>query len=177
MQGGSSSSKDVNFELLKAFYTEQLHDYFASMLGAKSVIAEEHLHRLVRYLLPKVPPSVSEIVPMQANESFKPKSDQVVFVVAPTFKAMEMVKQHVERFGDVDVRILFIPRKTDECIELLVDKYNICTADRIHEINIYLVPWQTNFLSLEMPDSFTQYVNSDDFTYMVYVKESIKKLE
>jgi hypothetical protein len=49
----------------------------------------------------------------------------VVFVVAPTFKAMEMVRRLAERFGDVDIRILLIPRKTDECIEFLVDKYNV----------------------------------------------------
>ena len=45
------------------------------------------------------------------------------------------------------------------------------------EINIYLVPIGQNLLSLEMHDSFAHSMNQDDDTYLIYVKESVKKLE
>jgi len=32
---------------------------------------------------------------------------------------MEKIKYQAEKFVDVDVRVLFIPRKSDECIEIL----------------------------------------------------------
>ena len=72
--------------------------------------------------------------------------------------------------------MLFIPRKSDECLEILA-KNNICNIDRVDEINIFLIPIAQNLLSLEMHDSFAHSMNQDDDTYLIYVKESVKKLE
>jgi hypothetical protein len=32
---------------------------------------------------------------------------------------MDKIKFQAEKFLDVDVRVLFIPRKSDECVEIL----------------------------------------------------------
>ena len=58
-------------------------------------------------------------------KSLKPKCDQVIFVVAPSLKAVEKIKYQADRFIDVDIRVLFIPRKTEECVDLLVKNYNV----------------------------------------------------
>jgi hypothetical protein len=47
----------------------------------------------------------------------------------------------------------------------------------VDEINIFLIPIAQNLLSLEMHDSFAHSMNQDDDTYLIYVKESVKKLE
>ena len=71
---------------------------------------------------------------------------------------METIKFQAEKFLDVEVRVLFIPRKSDECLEILT-KNNICNADRVDEINIFLIPIAQNLLSLEMHDSFIHSMN------------------
>ena len=45
-------SKEVNFDLLKSFYSNKLIDYFNKDLGKKSLVAEEHLLRLLKLLMP-----------------------------------------------------------------------------------------------------------------------------
>jgi len=77
---------------------------------------------------------------------------------------------------DKDIYILFVPRRTIECDELL-HKNNFFFEDKISQINMDLVPLDDDLLSLEQPDNFLHHMLQDDDSYKVYVQYSIHRLE
>lgn len=85
-----------------------------------------------------------------------------------------------------DAHILFVPRRTIECDELLVDQkqrieeyighaWNI--DDRIQHFALDFLMLEDDLMSLELPDDFRHFMLADDDTYQVYVQNSINRLE
>lgn len=67
-----------------------------------------------------------------------------------------------------DIHILFVPRRTIECDELLI-KEKFIFEDRITQINMDLIPLDDDLLSLEQPNNFLHHMLQDDDSYKVYV--------
>lgn len=85
-----------------------------------------------------------------------------------------------------DAHILFVPRRTIECDELLVERkseienrighpWNI--DDRIQHFALDFLMLEDDLMSLELPDDFRHFMLADDDTYQVYVQNSINRLE
>jgi len=85
-----------------------------------------------------------------------------------------------------DAHILFVPRRTIECDELLVDQkhrieerlghaWNI--DDRIQHFALDFLMLEDDLMSLELPNDFRHFLLADDDTYQVYVQNSINRLE
>ena len=81
---------------------------------------------------------------------------------------------------------MFVPRRTIECDEVLVDQkhrieerighpWNI--NDRIQQFALDFVLLEEDLMSLELPDDFRHFMLADDDTYQVYVQNSINRLE
>ena len=71
--------------------------------------------------------------------------------------------------------MLFIPRRTIECDELL-EKHGLLD-DKIHFLNFDLLQLEDDLLSLELPSSFANFMLNDDDTYKVYIQSSLQRLE
>lgn len=89
--------------------------------------------------------------------------------------------------ADVEnAHILFVPRRTIECDELLMaSKAKIEEKirrtwqfeDRIQQFKLDLLLLEDDLQSLELPDDFRHFMLDDDDTYQVYVQNSIARLE
>lgn len=78
--------------------------------------------------------------------------------------------------GDREMFILFVPRRTIECDEMLTE-HKMFNEANISQINMDLVPLDDDLLSLEQPDNFLHHMLQDDDTYKVYAQCSIHRLE
>jgi hypothetical protein len=75
-----------------------------------------------------------------------------------------------------DNHIVFIPRRTIECDELL-EMHGLLFDDKIRHFALDLLQLDDDLLSLEMPRSFANHLLDDDDSYKVYVQASVQRLE
>ena len=75
--------------------------------------------------------------------------------------------------------VLFVPRRTIECDEILNDSglFQDATKTSITSIGLDLVALDSDLLSLEEPDNFMHHLLEDDDDYRVYVQNSLRRLE
>ena len=96
----------------------------------------------------------------------------------------QLMKQHPDDIKNA--HILFVPRRTIECDELLVEQkrqieerigvpWNI--DERIQHFALDFLMLEDDLMSLELPDDFRHFLLADDDTYQVYVQNSINRLE
>ena len=80
---------------------------------------------------------------------------------------------------DREFYVLFVPRRTIECDEMLIESgmFSEINKSNIAEINMDLVPLDEDLLSLEEPNNFKHHLLEDDDTYKVYAQYSIHRLE
>ena len=78
--------------------------------------------------------------------------------------------------GDREMYILFVPRRTIECDEMLTEA-DMFFETNISQIHMDLVPLDDDLLSLELADNFLHHMLQDDDTYKVYAQCSIHRLE
>jgi hypothetical protein len=64
--------------------------------------------------------------------------------------------------------IVFIPRRTIECDELL-EINGLLVEDRIHHFALDLLQLDEDLLSMELPRSFANLLLDDDDTQKIYV--------
>jgi hypothetical protein len=103
----------------------------------------------------------------------------VIFAVRPDIDVIKQIiyqRDNWKKSDDKDIYILFVPRRTIECDELL-NENKLFQEDRISQINMDLVPLEDDMLSLELPNNFAHHMMQDDDTYKVYVQYSINRLE
>lgn len=102
----------------------------------------------------------------------------MVFAVRPDIDVVSNIIRQRDhwRNDDKEVYILFIPRRTIECDELLHENH-LFSEDRISQINMDLIPLEEDCLSLELPNDFKHHILQDDDTYKVYVQYSVHRLE
>ena len=62
-----------------------------------------------------------------------------------------------DKFGNIEAHIVFVPRRTIECDELLT-KNRMLQIDKIHTLAIDLLPLEDDLLSLELEDNFARHL-------------------
>jgi hypothetical protein len=77
---------------------------------------------------------------------------------------------------NVETHILFMPRRTIECDEML-EQARLLNTERIYKVSLDLILLEEDLLSLEMPDSFKALLLGDDDTYKIYVRDSLMRIE
>lgn len=77
-----------------------------------------------------------------------------------------------------NAHILFVPRRTIECDELLVEQKHLIENrighawnidDRIQHFALDFLMLEDDLMSLELPNDFKHFLLADDDTYQVYV--------
>ena len=72
--------------------------------------------------------------------------------------------------------IVFLPRRTIECDELL-EINGLLIEDRIHHFALDLLQLDEDLLSMELPRSFANCLLDDDDTQKIYVQSSLQRIE
>lgn len=83
----------------------------------------------------------------------------MVFIIKPTIEAVDMIANQVANWKNSghDIHILFVPRRTIECDEKLV-QYDLFSEDKISQINMDLIPLEDDLLSLELNGNFANHL-------------------
>ena len=99
-----------------------------------------------------------------------------VYIVRPDLDAVSTLIAQVKLQGpSKETHILFVPRRTIECDELL-EKHSL-NDERIQYLSLDLLQLDDDLLSLELPGSFANCLLNDDDTYKIYVQNSLQRLE
>jgi hypothetical protein len=72
--------------------------------------------------------------------------------------------------------ILFVPRRTIECDELL-ELNGLLNEERIAHLSLDLLQLDEDLLSMELPRSFANHLLDDDDSYKIYVQSSLQRIE
>jgi len=100
--------------------------------------------------------------------------NSIIFILRPEPESVAQVLFQWNQMNgpatDREFYVLFVPRRTIECDEMLIESGMFSEVNRsnIAEINMDLVPLDEDLLSLEEPDNFRHHLLEDDDTYKVY---------
>lgn len=100
-----------------------------------------------------VPPESAKVkqkVKLSDRYVITPDHPVVVFIVRPDLEQLKKIiyQRDMWQGQERDIHILFIPRRTIECDELLL-KEKFVFEDKISQINMDLIPLDDDLLSLE----------------------------
>ena len=103
----------------------------------------------------------------------------MVYILRPNIEDLEKAMKQRALQGKnngPESFFIFVPRRTIECDELL-EKNGLNTPDRVFYVALDLVSIETDLMSLELPNNFSNHILRDDDTYKVYVQSSVKRIE
>ena len=75
-----------------------------------------------------------------------------------------------------DFSFIFVPRRTFQCDQLLEDE-GLFDENRVTSFKMFMIPLEDDIFSLELPNNFAHHLMGDDDEYLVYVQESINRLQ
>jgi len=105
------------------------------------------------------------------------QAQSIVFILRPELDQVQtMIAQMRLQPKEIINYIVFLPRRTIECDELL-EMNGLLTEERIHHIALDLLQLEEDLLSLELPSSFASHVLDDDDTQKIYVQTSLQRIE
>jgi len=76
----------------------------------------------------------------------------------------------------VDTYFLFFPRRTCECDEVLKKK-GLLAPEKVGFINMNIIPYEEDLLSLEVNDSFYQSFKHEDLEFSSQTYDAITRIE
>ncbi|KAF2072482.1 hypothetical protein CYY_006214 [Polysphondylium violaceum] len=104
----------------------------------------------------------------------------VVYIVTPDIKYMhiitDQVKQHAMDGLKKEYSLVFVPRGTILCSRVLEEE-GVLGNFTIHEFPLDIVPFDEDVLSLELGNSYKEYLLDGDRTSLFYVAKSLMKFQ
>ena len=176
------NADNINFSLIRQHYQKQFVKYFEDKPVFKSLYMDETILKVLSFVIGVLPDSckVNEKMILSDTKVFQPKNNTVIFVVRPDRDVVQQIihqRDNWKKHDEKEVYILFVPRRTIECDELLHENNLFFNDDRISQINMDLVPLEDDMLSLELPNNFAHHLLQDDDNYKINVQYSLHRLE
>lgn len=141
---------------------------------------DESILKILAFVIgaPSEAAKIKQKVKLSDKYVITPDHGTVIFIVRPDLEQIKKIiyQRNNWAMADKDIHILFVPRRTIECDELLL-KERFTFEDKVSQINMDLIPLDDDLLSLEQPDNFLHHMLQDDDSYKVYVQYSIHRLE
>ena len=162
--------------------------YFDKKPGAKALYLDNSILKMLTFVIGPMSQEQSSIkekrilsgnIPMPPSKPVQ----SVIFILRPEPEAVSQVLYQWNQMNgpttDREFYVLFVPRRTIECDEMLIESgmFSEVNKSNIAEINMDLVPLDEDLLSLEEPNNFKHHLLEDDDTYKVYAQYSIHRLE
>ena len=131
------------------------------------MLIDPELYKIFQYVINPLNPKANLILGFkimdehaedQIDKINKDKITNLVFILKPTKLVLERAirwKHMFEKGTSIDSYFLYVPRRTCECDELMVN-FGLMIKDRVSYINMAIVPLESDLLSLEIYDSFYQ---------------------
>jgi hypothetical protein len=116
----------INFNLLKQHYQKQLFKFFEDRLGTKTLYIDKSLIKVLSFVMGTLPENlaIKQKFLLDSTNVYQPSNPTVVFIVRPTIETMDAIvnqRNNWKKPEDKDVHILFVPRRTIECDERLLE--------------------------------------------------------
>ncbi|CAI2362255.1 unnamed protein product [Moneuplotes crassus] len=185
----------VNFNVIDEYFKEKFTDYFNRFDQGFILMVDPELYNLLpidKDVKPKIKryfvldEGVEDILTDQLEPTLSKEEinrmentsqlGTVIFILKPKKAIIEkayMVRKVVERSGITDCNYLFVPRGP----KYLSQSYLISNPEKITFINMNIVPFERDVLSLEINDSFFNSIQQEDLEYIQQSYEAISRLE
>jgi vacuolar protein sorting-associated protein 33A len=116
--------------------------------------------------------TIGEIEKRQATAAI----ESVIFLLKPKKTIVQrayMATKILEKIGIIDYNYMFIPKG----MTYLSEQFLISNPEKVSSINMSIIPFDKDVLSLEIYDSFFNCIQQEDFQYITQSYEAILRLE
>lgn len=188
----------VNFKVIKEYFREIFIKYFNKYEQGFLLMIDPDLYKVFSYILFPIDKDLRQKIKKHyvledgiedvLTEKFEPtlsKADlnqptanveTIVFILKPKKQIVQkayMARKVLERSGIIDCNYLFVPRG----MKYLSESYLISNPEKVEFINMNIIPFEKDVLSLEISDSFFQSIQQEDLEYLTQSYEAISRLE
>lgn len=104
-------------------------------------------------------------------------AQSIVYITRPDLESIQKIIMQMRLQPEaITSYILFVPRRTIECDELL-ELNGLLNEERIAHLSLDLLQLDEDLLSMELPRSFANHLLDDDDSYKIYVQSSLQRIE
>jgi hypothetical protein len=190
----------VNFRVIKEYFRDMFLKYFNRFEQGFMLMIDPELYKVFSYVLFPIDKDLRakikkhhvledgiEDVLTEQYEPTQSKADleklqatstieTIIFILKPNKAIVQkayMVRKILERSGIIDCNYLFVPRG----MKYLSEPYLINNPEKVEFINMNIIPFEKDVLSLEISDSFFHSIQQEDLEYLTQSYEAISRLE
>jgi len=190
----------INFKLIKDYYREQFLKYFSKFDNGFMLLIDSEIYKLFSYILFPIDSdlktkikkhivlddNITDILtdmldPEQSRADPSRRSifdsiETVIYILKPRKAIVQkayMASKVLESIGIIDYNYMFIPRG----MTYLSEPYLINNPEKVEFINMNIIPFEKDVLSLEITDSFFNCIQQEDLEYLSQSSEAISRLE
>lgn len=179
----SLAGASIDLSKLREIEKETITDFLKSIPGEKCVILDAQLSKMVNLLAEGAAVfkenDVSKFLQLTEERIFV-NSKCVLFMIRPSVRntriVASLIKTMLEAKEDHAYYVVFVPSKSQMCIQVLRDEGIYGDVD-ILELDLDLVPYDTDLLLMEMKDSFKDMYVYGDSQYVKHMAKSLVKLQ
>jgi vacuolar protein sorting-associated protein 33A len=104
-------------------------------------------------------------------------AQSIIYITRPDLESIQTIVAQMRLQPEAIISyILFIPRRTIECDELL-EQNGLLNEERIAHVSLDLLLLDEDLLSMELPRSFANHLLDDEDSYKIYVQSSLQRIE
>ena len=187
----------INFKVIKEYFRDLFIKYFNKFDQGFLLMIDPDIYKVFSYILFPIDKDLKAKIkrhyPMDVGiediltEEFQPtrskaeleklqSTETIIFILKPKKEIVQrayMVRKVLERSGCIDCNYLFVPRG----MKYLSESYLINNPEKVEFINMNIIPFERDVLSLEISDSFFQSIQQEDLEYLTQSYEAISRLE
>ena len=190
----------INFKVIKEYFREQFIKYFNKFEQGFLLMIDPEIYKVFSYVLFPIDKDLKAKIkrhfPMDdkiddiLTDEFQPTKSKadleklqasatietIIFILKPKKEIVQkafMIRKILERTGIIDCNYLFVPRG----MKYLSESYLINNPEKVEFINMNIIPFERDVLSLEISDSFFHSIQQEDLEYLTQSYEAISRLE
>ncbi|CAD5228975.1 unnamed protein product [Bursaphelenchus okinawaensis] len=153
-----------DFSLIVQLSHRELIHVLESIPGQKDLVVESTLMRpldkiasmslLIEHGVPRV-----QQLKAEGTISWDPNLPERVFLCRPTLANMRKISEYIRADPTRTYHMVLVDRKRSVC-EIELEKYGVYGQVYFHELNLYVVPLESDVFSLELPEPSLKSTNS-----------------
>jgi hypothetical protein len=190
----------INFNVIKEYFRESFVKYFNKFENGFLLMIDPDLYKVFSYILFPIDKDLRAKIKKHyvledgiediLTDQFEPTQSKadleklqatanietIIFILKPRKEIVQksyMARKVLERSGIIDCNYLFVPRG----MKYLSEPYLISNPEKVQFINMNIIPFEKDVLSLEISDSFFNSIQQEDLEYRSQSHEAILRLE
>ncbi|XP_003745503.1 vacuolar protein sorting-associated protein 33A [Galendromus occidentalis] len=177
---GHLSSGRLNLAQIRESYVRDMLNLLDSVGGTKCLIWDEELTSpvatVIEYHILKARGVVYMIQSCKMGMEIATVAQNVIFILRPRSKYMDVVADCIKHTKNVDFHIFFVPRASFPCQQRL-EKLGVFGSVQIHQLLIEVFPLDPDLMSMDLDGLFRECYVDGDTSQLLAVARALSMLQ